>query len=139
MFLNERPQCAKIGVSAFCTCIVYCLSDFDEFFFYEFFMKIPFRKRQYFVVSQTYVRSPLGQRKSDLLKTVDSVKEVKFIWNFLWQDKKKVTFLYRCLFNRGDLMGKFDYYFFFFLYAVVEHIYFRRLRFSMLLVLLSCF
>ena len=77
-FQTKDPG-TKIGVSAFCTCRVYCLSDFDEVFFYEFFMKIPFRKRQYFVVSQTYVRSPLGQRKSDLLKTVDSVKEVKFI------------------------------------------------------------
>ena len=38
--------------------------------------------------SQTCIkRSPLGQRKSDLLK------EVQFIWNYLWQGKKNVTFL----------------------------------------------
>ena len=41
-------------------------------------------------------------------KTGDFLKEVQFIWKFLWQDKKKVTFLYRWLLNRGDYMGRFD-------------------------------
>ena len=38
-------------------------------------------------------RSPLGLRKSGLIvMTGGLLKEVQFIWNFLWQDKKKVTF-----------------------------------------------
>ena len=28
------------------------------------------------------------------------------MWNFLWLDKKKVTFQYRWLLNRGDRMGR---------------------------------
>ena len=48
-------------------------------------------------------RSSLGHRKSDLLK------EVQFIWNFLWQDKKRVTLKYRWLLNRSDCMSRFDY------------------------------
>jgi hypothetical protein len=34
-------------------------------------------------------------------RTGDLLKEVQFIWHFLWQDKKKVTFKYRWLFNRA--------------------------------------
>jgi len=30
-------------------------------------------------------------------KTGDILKYVQFIWNFLWQDKTMVTFLYRWL------------------------------------------
>ena len=41
-------------------------------------------------------------------KTGDLLKEVQFVWNFLWQDKKKVTFEYRLLLIRGDHMGKID-------------------------------
>jgi hypothetical protein len=42
--------------------------------------------------SQTCIkRSLLGQKKW-LYKTVDLLNEVQFIWNFLWQDKKNVTF-----------------------------------------------
>jgi len=48
-------------------------------------------------------RSPFGQRKYGLIrllvgdslrpyKTVDLLKEVQCIWNFLWQDTEKVTF-----------------------------------------------
>jgi hypothetical protein len=32
----------------------------------------------------------------------------QYIWKFLWQDKKKVTFWYIWLLNRGDRMGSFD-------------------------------
>ena len=35
-------------------------------------------------------------------KTGDLLKEVQLTWNFLWQVKKKVTFYYRWLLNRGD-------------------------------------
>jgi hypothetical protein len=38
--------------------------------------------------------------------TGDLLKEVKFMWNFLWQDKKRWPF--RWLFNRGNSMGRFD-------------------------------
>jgi hypothetical protein len=34
------------------------------------------------------------------------LKEVKFMWNFLWQDKKRWPF--RWLLNRGNSMGRFD-------------------------------
>jgi len=43
--------------------------------------------------SQTCIkRSPLGSRKKMVHKTCDLLKEVQFIWNILWEDKKKVTF-----------------------------------------------
>ena len=38
--------------------------------------------------------------------TGDLLKEVKFMWNFLWQDKKR--WLFRWLLNRGNSMGRFD-------------------------------
>jgi hypothetical protein len=38
-----------------------------------------------------FKRSPFGQRKV-AYKTGDLLKEVQFIWNFLWHDRKKVTF-----------------------------------------------
>ena len=41
-------------------------------------------------------------------KTCDLLKEVQFIWYFLWQDKKRLTFKYRWLLYRGDHMGRFD-------------------------------
>jgi hypothetical protein len=44
-------------------------------------------------------------------KTGDLLKEVQFIWNVLWLDKKVVTFYHRWLLNRGDHMGRFDYIF----------------------------
>jgi hypothetical protein len=40
-------------------------------------------------------------------KTGDLLKEVQSIWNYLWQDKKRVTFKYRWLLNGGDRMGRF--------------------------------
>jgi len=45
-------------------------------------------------------------------KTGDLLKEVQFIWNFLWQDKKNVTFKYRWLLNRGDHKDRLDYVWF---------------------------
>ena len=42
----------------------------------------------------------LGHRKSGLIG--DLLKNVQFIWNFLWQDEKK------WLLNRGDRMCRFD-------------------------------
>jgi hypothetical protein len=35
------------------------------------------------------------------------LKELKFICNFLWQSKKKVTYQCRWLLKRGDRMGRF--------------------------------
>ena len=35
-------------------------------------------------------------------KTGDLLKESQFIWHFLWEDKKMMTFKYRWLLNRGD-------------------------------------
>ena len=47
----------------------------------------------YKIYSQTSIkRQPLGQWKKLPYKTDDFLKEIQFIWNFLWQDKKKVTF-----------------------------------------------
>jgi len=47
----------------------------------------------WFSYSQTcFKRSPLGQRKKWPYKTGDLLKEVQFILNLLWKDKKKVTF-----------------------------------------------
>jgi len=41
---------------------------------------------------QTCIKmSPLGQGKSGSFKSGDLLKEVQFIWNFLWQDKENVT------------------------------------------------
>jgi len=34
----------------------------------------------------------IGTKKKWPHKTGDLLKEVQFIWNFLWQNKKKVTF-----------------------------------------------
>ena len=41
-------------------------------------------------------------------KAGDLLTEVEFIWNILWQDKKKMTFKYMWLLNRSDLMGRLD-------------------------------
>jgi hypothetical protein len=47
----------------------------------------------YKIYSQTSIkRPPFGQWKKLPYKTDDFLKEIQFIWNFLWQDKKKVTF-----------------------------------------------
>ena len=44
--------------------------------------------------SQTCIkRSPFTFGTKWPYKTGDLLKEVQFIWNFLWQDKKNVTFL----------------------------------------------
>ena len=48
-----------------------------------------------------------GSKKKWPYKTGDILKEVPFIYNFLWQDKKKVTFWCRWLLNRGGHMGRF--------------------------------
>jgi hypothetical protein len=45
-------------------------------------------------------RSPLGWKIKWSFKTGDLLKEVKFIWNFLWQVKKDVTFQYRSLLRK---------------------------------------
>jgi hypothetical protein len=50
-----------------------------------------------------FVKTALGQRKSGL------IRQVHFIWNFLCQDKKNVTFSYRWLLNRGYVMDRFDW------------------------------
>jgi hypothetical protein len=58
--------------------------------------------------SQTCIkRSFLGQLKWPY-KTSDLLKKVQFIYIVLWQDKKKMTFKYRWLLNRGDHMDRFD-------------------------------
>jgi hypothetical protein len=50
----------------------------------------------------------MGKRKSGLLRQV-TLKEVQFIWNFLWLDMQNGDLLlYKQLLNRGDRMGKFD-------------------------------
>ena len=49
-----------------------------------------------------------GAKKKWSFKTGDLLKEVQFIWNALWLDKKVVTFYHRWLLNRGDHMGRFD-------------------------------
>jgi hypothetical protein len=40
-------------------------------------------------------------------KTGDLLTEVQLIWNFIWQNKKNVTFYCRLLLNRGDRMDRF--------------------------------
>ena len=50
-----------------------------------------------------------NKEKNGLMRQGDLLKEVQFIWNFLWQDNKKITFQYRWLLNRGDRMDWFDY------------------------------
>jgi len=37
------------------------------------------------------LRGHLWDKERWSFKTGDLLKEVQFIWNFLWQDKKKVT------------------------------------------------
>jgi hypothetical protein len=68
----------------------------------------------YIMINQIYKvktcikRSPMGKRKSGLLRQV-TLKEVQFIWNFLWLDMQNGDLLlYKQLLNRGDRMGKFD-------------------------------
>jgi hypothetical protein len=49
-------------------------------------------------ISFKYIVKPVlrghlwNKQKVDLYKTIDRLKEVQLIWNFLWQDKIKVTF-----------------------------------------------
>jgi len=43
------------------------------------------------VQSNPYYKVVFGTKKKGSFKTVDHLKEVQLIWNFLWQDKKKVT------------------------------------------------
>jgi hypothetical protein len=60
------------------------------------------------VVLNTITLTPFGTKKQCPYKTGDLLKEIKFIWSFLWQDKKNVTLLYRWLLNnRGASMGRF--------------------------------
>jgi hypothetical protein len=54
------------------------------------------------------LRGHFGTKKKWPCNTGDLLKEVQFTWNFLWQDKKKFTFKYRWLLNRGDHMGRFN-------------------------------
>jgi hypothetical protein len=49
----------------------------------------------------------IGTKKKGPYKTGDLIKEVQVIWNFLWQNKKKVTYFKRWILNRGDRMGRF--------------------------------
>jgi hypothetical protein len=58
--------------------------------------------------SNLYLEVMFGTKKNWTHKTGDLLKEVQFIWNFLWQNKTRVTFQYRWLLNRGDRMGRFD-------------------------------
>ena len=65
----------------------------------------------YIDYSQTCIkRSTMEQRKSCLLqcKRCD-LKDIQFIWNFLWQDKKRRPFIIHWwLLKGGDLMNRFD-------------------------------
>jgi hypothetical protein len=57
--------------------------------------------------SQTHIkRTPLGQIKWSS-KTGDLLKEVQFIWNFLWQQEKG-DLLIQMTAYRGDHMGRFN-------------------------------
>jgi len=44
------------------------------------------------IQSKLYKEITVGTKIKWSYKTGDLFKEVQFIWNFLWQDKKKVTF-----------------------------------------------
>jgi hypothetical protein len=57
------------------------------------------------------LRSHFRTKKKWPDKTGDLLNEVQYIWNFLWQDKKRVTFWYRWLYgqvflwqDKGDLL-----------------------------------
>jgi hypothetical protein len=45
--------------------------------------------------SNLYLEVMFGTKKNWTHKTGDLLKEVQFIWNFLWQNKTRVTFQYR--------------------------------------------
>ena len=61
------------------------------------------------IYCQTYIkRSPLGQRKTDLIRQVTSLKRSNSNKMFYDRTRQKVTFKYRWLLNRGDHMGRFD-------------------------------
>ena len=56
-----------------------------------------FIEHLWFKYSKTCIkRPPLGQKRESC-KTGNLLKEVQFIWNVPWHDKKRVTFLYRWL------------------------------------------
>jgi hypothetical protein len=59
------------------------------FFFYQKKWCFSF---SYFSFSQYTVRPVLRGHIWDKEKTGDLLKEVQFMWNVLWQDKKRVTF-----------------------------------------------
>ena len=54
------------------------------------------------------LRGHLWVKEKWSFKTGDLLKKVQFIWNFLWLGKKRMTFKYRWLLNRGDHMNRFD-------------------------------
>jgi hypothetical protein len=47
-----------------------------------------------YIQSDLYQEVIFGTKKMWPYKIGDLLKEIQFIWNFLWQDKKKVTFKY---------------------------------------------
>ena len=44
-----------------------------------------------FIQSNLYVEVTVGTHRKWPFKTGDLLKELQFIWNFLWRDKRKVT------------------------------------------------
>ena len=53
-------------------------------------------------------RGHLWDKKSGLIRQVTSQRMFHFIWKFLWQNKKKMSFQCKWLLNRGDHMATFD-------------------------------
>jgi hypothetical protein len=53
---------------------------------------------------QSKLKGHLWDKEKWPYKIDDLLKEVQFIWNFLWQDKKNMTFKYRWLLYRGDCL-----------------------------------
>ena len=60
------------------------------------------------IQSNPYYEVTFGTKKKWSFKTGNLLKEVQFIWNFIWQDNKKTTYKYRWLLNRDDRIGRFD-------------------------------
>ena len=54
------------------------------------------------------LRGHLWDKEKWSFKRSDLLKEVQLIKNLLRIDKKKVTFKYRLLLNRGNSMGRFN-------------------------------
>ena len=100
------PDCTT--VQTFLTAQITQLQDKDDYYWLKEYLTLGCLITFCIIQSNLYYEVTFGTKKKWSFKTVNLLKEVEFIWNFLWQDNKKATFKCRWLLNRGDCIGRFD-------------------------------